>query len=124
MPSFASHVRVLVLLSLASPVAAATLTRGPYLQLVDADSATIVWNTDVAAECSLAIRRRSGGAVTVISGAVGTVCAMPVANLAAGTVYGYTPRADGAALRSESFFQTDDPAEPYTFLVVGDTGSG
>src|SRR5436309_81680 len=40
----------------ASSAAAVTLTRGPYLQLLDTHSVTVVWNTSAPAACSLAIR--------------------------------------------------------------------
>jgi hypothetical protein len=102
---------------------AASLTRGPYLQLLTTSSVTVVWNTDTSAACSLAIRP-VGGATTIVSGVTGTVCAIPVAGLTPGVQYGYTPRAGGVALTSESLFRADDPARPYTFLVVGDTGDG
>src|SRR6185503_3958002 len=115
-----------VLTSIALPLAdarAATLTRGPYLQLLTTSSVTILWNTDTSAACSLAIRP-IGGATSIVSGGTGTVCAIPVAGLTAGVQYGYTPRAGGVALASESIFRADDPARPYTFLVVGDSGDG
>ena len=35
----------------AAPAAATTLNRGPYLQLLTAQSVTVVWNTDTAAAC-------------------------------------------------------------------------
>ena len=106
----------------AAPAAAATLTRGPYLQLLSTHSVTIVWNTDVPAACSLAIHPLDGAA-TAVSGETGTVCAIAVDGLSPGTQYGYTPNADGMALRSESVFQTDDPSRPFTFVVLGDSGS-
>jgi hypothetical protein len=107
----------------ATSAAAATLTRGPYLQMLTESSVTIVWNTDVAAECALAIRPL-GGSPATITGATGTVCAIPVAGLAPGTVHGYVPRAGTAALTSEKTFETDGGNRPFTFLVVGDSGSG
>lgn len=110
-------------LAAAAPAPAAVLTRGPYLQLVSTRSATVVWNTDVAASCTLAIGL-SGGTKAIVSGATGTSCAIRVDGLTPGGVYAYYPRADGVALRSDSVFQTDDPTAPYAFLVVGDTGSG
>jgi hypothetical protein len=115
MRSVSCQARVLVILLAASPASAATLTRGPYLQLVGTDDATIVWNTDVAAECTLAIRRQSGGPATVVPGPTGTVCAIPVTGLASGTIYGYTPRADGRAGASRSSRPTIRRAA--TFLV-------
>ena len=114
---------VLAAVLLAAPASAAKLTRGPYLQLLTTHSVTVVWNTSSAAACSLAIRPLSG-ATTVIQGSTGTICSVAVEGLLAGTQYGYVPRADGAALDSESVFRTDDPTRPYTFLVIGDSGDG
>ena len=111
------------LLLVAAPVSAATLTRGPYLQLLTRTGVTIVWNTDAPAACSVAIRG-VGGATTIVAGGSGTVCAVPVTGLQPGTSYGYTPRADGLALTAETVFHTDDPARPFTMLVLGDSGTG
>lgn len=100
---------------------AATLSRGPYLQLLTDQSVTIVWNTDVAAACALAIHP-VGGPTSTIPGGTGTVCSIPVGSLAPDASYAYTPLADGAAIDTESVFRTDDPTLPFTFLVVGDSG--
>ena len=102
---------------------AATLTRGPYLQLLGTDAVTIVWNTDVAAGCAVRIRT-VGGDPTVVQGTTGKVCAVPVSGLTPGTTYGYTPLADTSPVGAEAAFRTDHPALPYTFLVFGDSGSG
>jgi predicted phosphodiesterase len=106
------------------PAAAVTLVRGPYLQLLTPQSVTIVWTTDTATACSLAIAP-VGGSTTVLAGGTGTVCAIPVVNLSPGASYAYVPLADGVALRSEVVFQADDPDRPsFTFLVLGDSGGG
>ncbi|MCC6847334.1 MAG: metallophosphoesterase [Deltaproteobacteria bacterium] len=103
---------------------AAVLTRGPYLQLLTTTSVTVVWNTDVASDCALALRPLAGGAATVSTGPPGRVCAIAVTGLLPGGTYGYVPRDGAAPLAAESRFTTDDPSAPFTFLVVGDTGSG
>jgi len=113
----------LVTLLAASSVATVTLTRGPYLQRLTTTAVTVVWNTDVPAACSLAIRPL-GGTAAVIPGETGTVCAIPVTGLSPGTQYAYVPHADGVPLDAESVFRTDDPRRPFSFLVVGDSGSG
>jgi hypothetical protein len=101
------------------------LTRGPYLQSLTGDSVTVAWNTDVPAACSLSIRR-VGGAATLIEGATASkVCAVPVAGLVRGGQYAYLPLAGGQAVGEESVFQAELPlGRPYTFHVVGDSGSG
>jgi len=106
----------------ASSTPIVTLTRGPYLQRLTTSGVTIVWNTDVPAACSLAIRP-IGGPAAVIPGETDTVCAIPVTGLAPGAQYAYVPRADGVPLAFDSAFRTDDPDRPFTFLVVGDSGT-
>jgi hypothetical protein len=117
---------ILVLLftvAVATPAAAVTLTRGPYLQLLTPRSVTVVWNTDLPAACSVAVGP-VGRAQSIVAGGTGTVCAVALTGLTPGASYAYRPRADGASLRGDSIFQTDDPTLPYAFLVVGDTGPG
>jgi hypothetical protein len=114
---------VLALLLVATPAAAVTLTRGPYLQLLTTESVTVVWRTDVPAACSLTVRPPVGDP-SVIIGSTGTDCAVTVGDLSAGTEYGYTPHADGIALDDESTFRTDDPDRPFAFIAIGDSGSG
>jgi hypothetical protein len=103
-------------------VSAATLTRGPYLQLLTTTAVTVVWNTDTATTCSLEIWPLGDSTSTVVTGATDTICVLPVEALTPGTQYAYVPLADGIPLRSESIFRTDHPTLPYTFLVLGDHG--
>jgi hypothetical protein len=107
----------------ATPAAATTLTRRPYLQLLTAQSVTVVWNTDTSAACALAIHPL-GGATAVIPGPTSNVCAIAASDLSAGTQYAYAPLADGVALGPESVFRTNDPTSSFSFLVVGDSGCG
>ena len=101
---------------------AANLTRGPYLQLLTTHGTTIVWNTDQPAACAVSIGAR-GVPPVVIDGGHGTVCAVAVDGLARGTAYTYVPLADGVPIGVPATFDTDDPSRPFTFLVVGDSGS-
>ena len=78
---------------------------------------------DRAGRCGLTIHPLDGPSTTVVGGP-GPECAVPVAELAPGTRYAYVPTADGRALGAESVFHTDDPRAPFTFLVIGDSGSG
>src|SRR3989441_12600076 len=91
----------------AAPAGAATLTRGPYLQLLTTHSVTVAWNTDVASACSLTIRALDGPSAT-IAGDTGTVCGIAVDGLVPGGRYAYLPNADGIPLRTESVFRADD----------------
>lgn len=106
----------------AAPAHAVALTRGPYLALLGTRSVTVVWNTDIGANCSLRIGP-SGGTPVVIAGAANTkTCAITVEGLVPGGAYAYVPLANGIALGTPSTFHADDPAAPFTFGVVGDTG--
>ena len=102
---------------------AASLTRGPYLQLLTPTTVTVVWNTDTAASCAVTIHP-VGGSNRTVTGGSGKVCAVTVDNLTSGTPYGYVPKAGSAALTGESIFRAGDPTRAFTLLVVGDTGSG
>ncbi|TMA57312.1 MAG: hypothetical protein E6J75_07895, partial [Deltaproteobacteria bacterium] len=102
---------------------AATLTRGPYLQLLTTHSVTVVWYTSGPARCGLALTAPDG-TTTVLAGNTAAVCVVPVDGLSPGTSYVYATLADGLPLHPESVLRTDDPRAPFSFLVVGDTGSG
>ncbi len=101
----------------------AALTRGPYLQMVTTHSATVVWNTTAAAGCAVRLRPANGDE-RVIRHGEGTLCAVALDGLAPGATYTYTPLADDTSLGVDATFVTDDPARPFTFAVVGDSGSG
>ncbi len=113
----------LAALTLAAPAAPVALVRGPYLQHLTRTSVTVVWNTDTAAACSLAIRPH-GGVSQVIAGDPGTVCTIAVSDLSPATDYAYTPQADGVPLGEESSFRTDGGQSRFSFLVLGDSGTG
>jgi predicted phosphodiesterase len=83
----------------------------------------VVWNTDRAAACGLALTGADGASRT-IAGPAGVVCAIAADGLAPGGGYTYRPLADGQAVAEEARFRTDDPGRPFTFLVLGDSGSG
>lgn len=117
------HVLVGLFVATAVANAATSLTRGPYLQLLTGTSVTIVWKTADPADCGVSIRPLTGTA-TIVSGSTGTTCAVAVTGLQRGTQYAYQPLADGVALTTESIFNVGDPSQPYTFLVVGDSGAG
>src|SRR5262245_6024482 len=114
---------LVVLLAATTSARAATLTRGPYLQLLTTQSVTVVWNTDVPAACALDLRP-VGGSPSIIDGGTGTVCVVAAAGLTPGGRYQYVPLADGAPIEGASTFRLDDPARPFSFAVVGDSGTG
>jgi hypothetical protein len=114
-------VLLLAVLLTDAPVSAASLTRGPFLQLLTATSVTIVWRTDAVDTCGLSIRPLDGVAQR-ITGVIDTVCRITVDGLVPGTRYAYVPLADYQPLDSEAIFRTNDPGQSFTFLVVGDSG--
>jgi hypothetical protein len=118
---------VALLALLACPPAAAeaapVLTRGPFLQTLGTDRATVVWRLDAAASCGVEIGPL-GGAAHVVGGGAGSECAVRVNGLAPGATYRYVPLADGVPVAPAAAFRTDHPELPYTFLVFGDSGNG
>src|SRR5256712_10971530 len=87
----------------AAPAGAATLTRGPYLQLLTMHPVTVAWNTDVAAACSLTIRSLAGS-TTTIGGDNRPVCDDAAPGLLAGRQYPYVPNAHGAPTPTAAAF--------------------
>ena len=114
---------LLAVLRTVEPASAASLTRGPFLQLVTTTSATIVWRTDAVDICCLSLRPLDGEAQR-ITGVSDSLCRITVDGLLPGTAYAYTPLAADQPLDSEAIFRTDDPGHPFTFLVLGDSGRG
>jgi hypothetical protein len=110
-----------LLLCTATTVSANSLTRGPYLQLLTTQSVTVVWQTQDPAPCVLAIGP-VGGARRTITGDTGTTCAIAVDGLQPGTRYSYVARAGAEVLGDDTVFRTDDPAAPFSFVVIGDHG--
>jgi hypothetical protein len=101
------------------------LSRGPYLQLLTRTSVTIVWRTDVPADCAVDVWATGTTTPTRVAGVAGAVeCVIAVDGLRPGRAYDYVPLADGEPLTSSSRFRTDDTNRPYTFLALGDSGSG
>ncbi len=109
------------------PPAAVALTRGPYLQNVTPDAATVVWRTAAPSAGTLAIR--AAGALTdtlhAEGGPPGTDHLVRVTGLAPDTAYRYTVLADGGALGPDAGFRTapaPGATTPFTFAVWGDSG--
>jgi acid phosphatase type 7 len=120
---------ILTLLTIQS-VSAATVTRGPYLQMGTANSIVVRWRTDTASES----RVRHGSApgnltVAVDNPVVTTEHEVSVAGLAADTVYYYSVGTISATLAgndSSHFFvtlPTVGTATPMRIWVLGDPGT-
>jgi hypothetical protein len=100
-----------------------TVTRGPYLQLLTTDGVTVVWHTDRPSRCGVEFKQL-GGAPRVVTGAHDDICVVRLRDLESGVRYAYMPLADGVPVEGVSTFRTDDPNLPFTFLVLGDSGTG
>ena len=122
-------------LLLAVAVQAATLVRGPYLQNVQPDRATILWAT----------REPGRGSITYTDGAKNVSVAATVrvflpaethladpvyqfqaelTGLAVGASYPYSIFLNGEALTSAPSRLTTASTGPFSFLAFGDSGSG
>lgn len=114
----------LVVLS-ASTVAAQgpTLTRGPYLQSTTLDSTIIVWQTDVAGD-SIVEYGETGYTHSTGDPAPVTTHAVALAGLLAGTTYQYQIKTGGVVLHQATFSTAPEPAAPFDFATVGDSGTG
>lgn len=108
---------------------AATLTRGPYLQLADESGVTVVWRTDSPGVG--AVRFGLPGALTgrVVESAATTTHVVRLSGLTASTRYAYALEQDGAPLLAgEDLSFRTYPArgapEPFRFFAWGDSGDG
>ncbi len=104
-------------------VAGVTLTRGPYLQSVTGTSAILVWRT--AAPGSSRVDYGVGGYTTSIDlPGPATEHVVTLADLITGTEVLYRVSTDGVELANGSFRTAAAPDQPFTFTVVGDSGTG
>jgi hypothetical protein len=86
------------------------------------NSVTVVWKQTPAARCGVTIWTLTDAA-RIVTGADDTTCVVTLSGLRRGIQYAYRPLADGVAIAGESSFKLGDPAQPFTFLVVGDSGT-
>src|SRR5207249_923409 len=77
----------LTVLAATQRAAAATLTRGPYLQLRTTHSVTVIWDMDAPARCGLALHSPDGS-TTVLGGGTAAVCEIRVESLSPGRSVG------------------------------------
>ncbi len=100
-----------------------TLTRGPYLQSVTATSAIVVWRTDQPGnshvDYGLGNYTRSIDQPEFTNEHVVTLT-----DLITGTEVLYRVSTNGVALASGSFRTAASPDRPFSFAVIGDSGTG
>lgn len=112
---------------------AATLLRSPYVQNVGSERATVVWVTREAVAAALeysadgkqwrSVRAVSRPFAMRGSGETRYQHQAEISGLSPGTVYHYRIVADGVIQREGMRFRTA-ASEPFTFLVLGDSGTG
>lgn len=117
---------ILIILGL-SPLRSAAvlqLTRGPYLQLVTATEATVCWNTSQPAD-SRVDYGINGYEKSVADPDAVSRHALRLSGLRQGSRYHYQVISGGRVLRTGLLLQTNKlPGTPFSFAVLGDSGSG
>jgi len=117
------------LLLLVPNIASAQLTRGPYVQRATPDSMTIVWRTVSASSGEV----RFGAAPDALDAVAQTTTSstqheVELTGLSPDTRYCYAIHADGRALsgpdETHCFTTAPDGPKPFSFWVVGDSGTG
>ncbi len=111
----------------AAPAVAATLTRAPFVQLVDQSSIRIVWLTSEPADSVVEYGLdTSYGSVQRTDDAT-TSHAVDLTQLAHATTYFYRVSSGGAVLAEGKSFRTAPrraDVTPFRFVVFGDSGGG
>lgn len=100
-----------------------SLTRGPYLQSVTVTSAIVIWRTDVPGSS------RVDYDVGEFTGSIDlpdptTEHTITLTDLITGTEVVYRVSTDGVELASGSFRTSPGPDQPFSFAVIGDSGTG
>jgi hypothetical protein len=101
----------------------ATLTRGPYLQSVAADSVIVVWETDMAGDSQVEYGLTASYGSVVSDPISVTHHALTLTGLLPHTTYHHRVSTDGQPLGADSAFRTAAPATQttFTFVALGDT---
>ena len=100
-----------------------TLTRGPYLQSTTRESVIVVWQTSSAGD-SVVDYGESGYTQTIGDPALVMTHVITVTGLTAGTTYPYRISTGGAVLHEATFSTAPDPGGAFSFVVIGDSGTG
>src|SRR5919198_2894615 len=95
-----SWLTLVLLLGPARTWVALQLTGGPYLQQLTGTSATVAWDTDISAGCSLDIGP-VGGVTTTIAGSAAKHCEFPLQSLTPQTTYQYVAKGNSIALATD-----------------------
>ena len=102
--------------------AAAVFVKGPYLQDVTRDGITFMWETDASVAGTVTVRPPSGGGERTLAAPAGRLHEVRVDGLTAGRRYQYQVTVAGESASGE-FATAPDDAEPFYFVVFGDSRS-
>lgn len=104
---------------------AATVTRGPFLQLQEPDAMTVVWWTDVACPGEVAWGLTTSYGQLAASPESATRHEIRIGNLTPDTLCHYRVRSSGVSLSADATFRTAPPADAMavSFAFVGDSCS-
>jgi len=114
---------ILVLYGISSGVAhAVTLTRGPYLQNLKADSVVIVWKTDVNSDGEVSYGLSTSYTNTASDAASAQQHAVTLTGLTTGAIYHYQVKSGGQTLTGDLTFHSgkDSGFNSFTFVALGD----
>jgi len=100
-----------------------TLTRGPYLQSVTATSAIVVWRTDQPGSSRVDYGVGDYTHSIDLPDAT-TEHGVTLTDLITGTEVLYRISTNGVELASGSFRTAASPDQPFSFAVIGDSGTG
>lgn len=100
------------------------LTRGPYLQSTMRDSAIVVWQTDIAGDSVLQYGESGFTHAISATASIATTHVISVTGLTAGTIYRYRILTGGTVLHEASFATAPNPGRAFSFVVIGDSGTG
>jgi predicted phosphodiesterase len=101
--------------------APAAIIKEPYLQQITGDSATIMWETDVASDSRVDYGRASTSESGTSDPAIVTLHRVALSGLNADTVYLYRASSRGAASPLGSFTTAPSAWQPFRFAVYGDS---
>jgi predicted phosphodiesterase len=95
-------------------------TKGPWVQAVAPDSATIVWQTDVAAESVVRCEAGPAEPLVVRDAEAATLHRVVLTGLEPGVIYAYRA-SSGSTWRTGTFRTAPREGQPFCFAVCGDT---
>jgi hypothetical protein len=119
-----SGLRLAIALMCPAAVAvAAPFQKGPYLQNVQTDGVTVMWQTSQPQPGKVTIRPAgTTGDGVLLESAATSIHEVKVKGLHSGRRYAYSVECGGEVASGE-FATAPGPAEPFTFVVYGDTRS-